>query len=357
MPSNSTSKSYNFIDLFSGCGGFTKGFSEAGFNPSFGIDVWKDATVTYKHNFPDAIAFCGDIKELTSEKIFELTKLSKKDIPVIIGGPPCQGFSVAGKRIVDDERNKLYKSFVRLVSEIKPKIFVMENVPNILSIGEGIVKESVLKDFSEIGYNVTYRVLTASDYGVPQKRRRAFFVGLNQNVFGEKMFDFPESKKTCVTSFEALSDLPKDSLLDGAEYPAEPQSDYQELMRKNSTKVYNHEITNHSEQTQHIISLVPNGGNYKDLPLELQQTRKVHIAWTRLDSKKPSFTIDTGHRHHFHYKWNRIPTVRESARLQSFPDDFVFLGTKTSQYKQVGNAVPPLMAENLAEKIMELLNV
>ena len=198
--SNLVSSKIKFIDLFCGCGGFTKGFSEAGFSSAFGIDVWKDAAVTYKHNFPESVAYCGDIKELSGGKIFELTKLEKGDIPLIIGGPPCQGFSVAGKRIVDDERNKLYKSFVRLVNEIKPKIFVMENVPNILSIGGGIVRESVLKDFTEIGYNVSYKILTASDYGVPQARRRAFFVGLSKDVFGEEKFEFPESQNTCVTS-------------------------------------------------------------------------------------------------------------------------------------------------------------
>ena len=350
-----------FIDLFCGCGGFTKGFSEAGFISAFGIDVWKDATVTYKNNFPDSVAYCGDIKELSSEKILELTKLKKNDIQLIIGGPPCQGFSVAGKRIVDDERNKLYKSFVRLVNEIKPKIFVMENVPNILSIGGGIVKESVLKDFTEIGYNVTYKILTASDYGVPQARRRAFFVGLNKNVFGEEKFEFPESQNTCVTSEEALSDLDfiedTEILPEHSEYKILPQSNYQKLMRKNAVILLNHVTTIHTQKTRDIISLVPDGGNYKDLPLELQQTRKVHIAWTRLNSKKPSFTIDTGHNHHFHYKWNRIPTVRESARLQSFPDDFIFLGTKTSQYKQVGNAVPPLLAKSIADKVKEFLNV
>ena len=119
--------------------------------------------------------------------------------------------------------------------------------------------------------------------------------------------------------------------------------------------VWNHDITQHSEQTKRIIAMVPDGGNYKDLPKELQETRKVHIAWTRLNSQKPSITIDTGHRHHFHYKWNRVPTVRESARIQSFPDDFVFLCSKTSQYKQVGNAVPPIMAQAIAEYLKKQL--
>lgn len=353
------SEKTSFIDLFCGCGGFTKGFSEAGFSSVFGIDVWKDATVTYKHNFPNSVAFCGDIKELSSEKIFELTKLENGDIPLIIGGPPCQGFSVAGKRIVDDERNKLYKSFVRLVDEIKPKVFVMENVPNILSIGGGIVKESVLKDFTEIGYNVAYKILTASDYGVPQARRRAFFVGLNKDIFGEEKFEFPESQNTCVTCKDALSDLDfigdTEILPEHSEYKIQPKSDYQKLMRKNSAMLLNHVATIHTQKTRDIISLVPDGGNYKDLPLDLQQTRKVHIAWTRMNSSKPCFTIDAGHNHHFHYRANRVPTVRESARLQSFPDDFEILGGKTSQLRQVGNAVPPLLAKAIALQINKYL--
>ena len=121
--------------------------------------------------------------------------------------------------------------------------------------------------------------------------------------------------------------------------------------------IHNHELTNHSEKTVDIISLVPDGGNYKDLPTEFQKTRKVNIAWTRLNSKKPSFTIDTGHRHHFHYEFNRVPTVRESARIQSFPDNFIFKGSKTSQYKQVGNAVPPILAKHLAVQLKRYLNV
>ena len=126
-------------------------------------------------------------------------------------------------------------------------------------------------------------------------------------------------------------------------------------MRKKSKGVFNHEITIHTEQTQRIIAMVPDGGNYKDLPENLQQTRKVHIAWTRLASNKPSITIDTGHNHHFHYEYNRVPTARESARLQSFPDDFIFIGKKMSQLKQIGNAVPPLMALSIAKKIKEFL--
>ena len=342
----------NCIDLFCGCGGLSLGFEKAGINVLVGIDAWQDAITTFNYNHKNSKGICADLSTLEPSEIEK--ELNGKSVDLIIGGPPCQGFSVAGKRIVDDVRDKLYKNFVRFVEYYKPKAFMMENVPNILSIGGGIVRDSIVKDFSDLGYKVVYKVLTASNYGTPQNRRRAVFVGFKDG----KEFIFPQQTvEQLVTSYEALSDLPENSLEDGSDYPMTTNCDYQKLMRCNSSKIYNHQITEHSDKTKEIIALVPDGGNYKNLPPELQQTRKVHIAWTRLNSQKPSFTIDTGHRHHFHYKWNRIPTVRESARIQSFPDDFIFLGTKTSQYKQVGNAVPPLIAEAIAKKLKETLDV
>lgn len=341
----------NCIDLFCGCGGLSLGFEKVGFNILLGIDAWEDAITTFNHNHKNSKGFCADLSKINPEDVKD--QLNGNSVDVIIGGPPCQGFSVAGKRIVDDVRNTLYKNFVSFVSYYKPKAFMMENVPNILSIGEGIIREQILKDFSELGYKVTYKVLMASDYGVPQNRKRAVFVGLKSG----KDFQFPEPFKTPkVTSKEAISDLPECSVEEGGVYPIDCKSDYQKLMRKNSSCLHNHEITIHNDRTKEIIAMVPDGGNYKDLPLELQSTRKVHIAWTRLNSSKPSFTIDCGHNHHFHYEFNRVPTVRESARLQSFPDDFLFLGTKGSQLKQVGNAVPPLLAEAIAKQMIKVLS-
>ncbi|MCQ2335948.1 MAG: DNA cytosine methyltransferase [Paludibacteraceae bacterium] len=339
--------SYNVIDLFCGCGGMSLGFEKAGFNMLLGIDNWEDALKTYRYNHKNANTLCGDLSTLTPEEVN--SKIKNEKIDVIIGGPPCQGFSVAGKRIIEDKRNELYKSFVKMVAYFKPKAFVFENVPNILSIGNGVVRDAIIKDFSELGYKVVYKILLASDYGVPQNRKRAIFVGLlNGNEFSYPKGNIAKP----ITTREALSDLPEYSIPEGGEYVCPPQSEYQKRMRANSNVVYNHNVTVHTVQTQHIISLVPDGGNYKDLPIELQQTRKVHIAWTRLCSSKPSITIDTGHNHHFHYVYNRVPTVRESARLQSFPDDFIFCGGKTSQLKQVGNAVPPIMAETIATSII-----
>lgn len=341
-----TEKKYNVLDLFCGCGGLSIGFEQAGYNVLLGIDNWEDALVTFRNNHHESETICADLMKLKPEEVEE--KMGKQKLDVIVGGPPCQGFSIAGKRIVEDDRNKLYKSFVNMVSYFQPKAFVLENVPNILTMGEGVIKQAIISDFENLGYKVTNKVLLASDYGVPQNRRRAIFVGLKNG----QEFVFPQaSTKQRVTTEEAISDLPETSMLDGATYQNIPQSEYQKTMRKGSRGVYNHDITIHTEQTKRIIAMVPDGGNYKDLPEELQQTRKVHIAWTRLNSKAPSITIDTGHRHHFHYKYNRIPTVRESARIQSFADSFVFWGSKTSQYKQVGNAVPPLMAKAIAEQL------
>ena len=343
-------KKYTFIDLFAGCGGLSLGFEMAGFESLLAIDNWKDALITYEHNRKGARTLCGDLSSLDPKQVREDFEISGVD--VIVGGPPCQGFSLAGKRIIEDERNKLYQSFVGFVKEFKPKAFVMENVPNILSIGDGAIRDSIIRDFESMGYTVNVKVLLASDYGVPQNRRRAFFVGL----LGGSSFEFPAHLKSSpVSSYEALSDLPEESLSQGAAYPMEPISDFQIYARESSLGVYNHDITIHNEKTKEIIAMVPDGGNYKCLPIELQGIRKVHIAWTRLNSKKPGFTIDCGHNHHFHYKYNRVPTARESARIQSFPDRFIFIGNKGSQLKQIGNAVPPLLAKAISEQLLKFL--
>lgn len=341
---------HTFIDLFSGCGGLSLGFEMAGYESILAIDFWQDALDTYAHNRNNANIICGDLSKIDPSEI--KAQYGITDVDVIIGGPPCQGFSVAGKRIIDDDRNKLYKSFVNFVGVFKPRAFVMENVPNILTMGNGTIKNAIIRDFSALGYNISVQVLTASDYGVPQNRRRAVFVGLLDNI----TFQFPlPLSAPKISTKDALCDLPEGSIEDGSPYTIMPLSEYQRWARHNSQGVYNHNVTIHTKKTQEIISMVPDGGNYKNLPKELWHTRKVHIAWTRMDSKKPCFTIDCGHNHHFHYEFNRVPTVRESARLQSFPDSFIFLGNKGSQLKQVGNAVPPLLAYAISKQLIKFL--
>ncbi len=344
--------SINVIDLFCGCGGLSFGFSKAGYNILLGIDNDAKALETFKLNHLNAKAICSDITQISYQKDIK-PLIEPCQIDVIIGGPPCQGMSLSGPRKFDDPRNSLYLSYIRLVKEIQPKAFVIENVPGLTSLFGGQIKDNIIEQFSQIGYHVQYKILCASDYGVPQSRRRVFFIGLKSGSF-----TYPQPTDNVVTCSMALNDLP--SLISelGDEimaYATEPQNDYQKQMRKHSKSVQNHIAANHTDKVRKIISLVPDGGNYKDLPEEYKTSRNFHIAWTRFDSNKPAPTIDTGHRHHFHYKYNRVPTVRECARLQSFPDNFIFLGNKTQQFRQVGNAVPPLLAQRIAEQLKKSL--
>lgn len=340
------------IDLFCGCGGLSYGFEKAGIDILLGIDNDKTALEVFEKNHKNTKSICGDITQISYENIKNI--IGEQTIDLIIGGPPCQGMSLSGPRKFDDPRNKLYLSYIRLVEEINPKAFVIENVPGLVSLFKGQIKDSIISKFEKMGYTVKYKILCAADYGVPQNRKRVIFVGLKNGSF-----DFDKIKhKDLVTCEMALSDLPP--LIDElgeeiSDYEFNPVNSYQELMRINSDKVHNHVAASHSEKVKKIISLVPDGGNYKDLPEEFINTRNFHVAWTRFRSDKPAPTIDTGHRHHFHYKYNRVPTVRECARLQSFPDDFIFKGNKTQQFRQVGNAVPPLMAQAIAEEVVKYL--
>jgi DNA (cytosine-5)-methyltransferase 1 len=356
---------YTVFDFFSGCGGFSKGFELADFNIILANDTWDKAEETYTFNHPNTSFILKDIRELSTS---EVSKVYNGTPDVIIGGPPCQGFSLAGLRKMDDDRNQLYKEFVRMVAEFKPKMFVMENVPGIVKRAKGFFKEQIIADFKEIGYEVDCRILKASDFGIPQIRQRAFFIG---SLNGNYPINFPETthydpkeehdlfsldKKKYVSLGQAISDLPllEDPNFLGEDqqnYLTEPENDYQKYIRRNSNYVYNHIASKHNQKTRDIIKLVPEGKNYKSLPEELRGTRKFNVAWTRLDSKVPSYTVDTGHRHHFHPWTDRIPTVRESARIQSFDDDFIFKGSKTHQYTQVGNAVPPLLAKAVASSV------
>ncbi len=338
------------LDLFSGCGGLSYGLARAGFDIVAGVDNWGDSLVTFERNHPGAKSILLDLGDFDPSVIEAIVG---NDIDVVVGGPPCQGFSISGKRDPNDPRNKLYAGFVRTVAHFRPQAFVLENVPNLISMSGGAIKDEIIKDFSALGYNVAYRILLASDYGVPQNRRRVVFVGVRDGgLFTYPLATHAQARRTTA---DAISDLPEVSVLDGSENHIRPQGEYQRLMRARTNRIFNHEASVHNDKTVATIALVPDGGNYKDLPEELRNTRKVNIAWTRYNSRKPSLTIDTGHRHHFHYAYNRIPTVRESARLQSFPDDFILYGSKTSQYKQVGNAVPPLMAEAIGVELLKTL--
>lgn len=332
------------IDLFCGCGGLSKGFEMAGFKTALAIDFWKDAVVTFNHNHDSDVAICDDVSKISDEYLEEFLK--HHSISGIVGGSPCQGYSTVGKRDINDDRNYLYLQYCRIVEKVKPDFFVLENVKGLLTLNKGAFKDDIIKRFSEIGYQVEYKILNASDYGVPQNRNRVFFVGIKN-----KKFKFPEPYDYKVSTSEAISDLIEYE----DRYSFDAKNEYQKMMRKNTKILSNNEFTTHTDKTIDVISKIPDGGKITDLPKEYWEIRKYNKAFQRMNSCIPSNTIDTGHRNYFHYSKNRIPTVRESARLQSFSDDFVFCGSRTSQYKQVGNAVPPLLAYAIAREIMKQL--
>ena len=355
-------KKLTCLDLFCGAGGLSCGLHMAGIRTVAGIDFDAAAIRTFNiNNIGNGVV--ADLEKISSD---EIKKLCGCNVDIIAGGPPCQGFSLSGFRDEGDKRNRLYKSFVRIVRDLTPRAFILENVPGLISLFGGRAKDAIISEFSELGFSVVYKILTASEYGVPQHRRRVVFVGLRG-----KKFKYPKvthfatpskaSQKKMVSCVEALSDLP--ALSGGDElgeevqhYAKDADCDFQRLMRKGSTAVFNHIAARHSEKVRSVISKVPPGGNYKSLPNDLRGIRNFHVAWTRFPDNEPSPTIDTGHRHHFHYKECRVPTVRECARIQSFPDNFHFTGNKTQQFRQVGNAVPPLLARALGMALKEALN-
>ncbi len=335
------------IDLFCGIGGLSLGFEKAGFKVISAVDMWEDAIVTYNHNRKDKVAKVEMVEDFN---IHELPAIvSQQHIDGIIGGPPCQGFSTVGKRDVDDPRNKMYLEFYKAVRIANPDFFLIENVKGMLTLNKGAFVKDLIKRFGPdgLGYTITYKLLNAADYGVPQNRLRVFYVGIKN-----KKFEFPKPLDYQLTAKDGISDLEGST---NEKYGSEPQNDFQKVMRGTCAHPYNQDYTQHTEKTISIISKIPDGGNIRSLPPEYWQIRKYNKAFERMGTFKPSNTIDTGHRNYFHYSEPRIPTVRESARIQSFPDYFEIVGTRGSQYKQVGNAVPPMLAKIIAEQIKSLL--
>ncbi len=354
------------LDLFCGAGGLSKGFLDAGYDVVLGVDYDDAALKTFQENHGSAAAMKLDLFDHSNlDYIVEyVNNKGIDDLDVLVGGPPCQGFSYAGKMDINDKRNFLYLAMVKLTDRLKPRAVLLENVLAMIEANGGVGADRVVKDFGGIGYKMVPKVLFAPDFGVPQLRRRVFFVGLKDS---DVDFEFPDpsvDKLHYVTCEQAISDLPSLQLENGniirgteiQEYMMPPASEYQKLMRSNSAFVYNHIGSVPIEKTRKMIALIPEGKNYLALPEEYRGMYKYHEALTRYHSKKPSLTINTGHRSHFHYKWNRIPTVRESARLQSFPDDFRFFGNQSDQFKQVGNAVPPMLGQAIAEKLKKYMD-
>ncbi len=347
------------VDLFAGCGGFSLGLKKAGFKVIAANELNLSASKTYEFNFPETKMFTSDIKDLNFIQIKEL--IGDKPLDLLTAGPPCQGFSMAGKRNHDDPRNQLFLHIVRAINELKPRVFVMENVKGLMSIDGGRAFSNIINEFKATDYHVNFKVLNASDFGVPQTRERVFIVGSKNPIPPEELF--PKRKRIQVTIREAISDLAFLGINDrGLKYRIPPRSSYQKMMRRKSKELFNHETPNHSRKIQERFSSVPIGKNGSDA---LKKVGTNKHTYYKLNPKKPSRTMTTLPEDFIHYSKNRIPTVREMARLQSFPDDFVFLGPRTTggarrkvevpQYTQVGNAVPPLLAEAIGKALKKVI--
>lgn len=353
---NDSVVNFRILDLFSGAGGFSYGIEK---NPHFktllALDSNENALKTFKYNLPDSEVVVGDITDSAIKKSI-VEKAKKYNINMIIGGPPCQGFSLKGKKLgLEDARNYLFKEYLTIVEKIQPEVFIIENVKALLSTSAGWFKNQILDKIQQLGYFVDYGVLTASDFGVPQVRQRAVFICCKI-----KQISLPKPiAKKVITVREAISDLAYLNSGEGyveQEYTTQPESTYQRIMRQNSKKLYNHKASNHAMIAVEKLKMIPPECGKEHLPKKLLGNQKFSGTWGRLKWDFPSPTIDTrfdacSNGTNNHPFLNRSITPREAARLQSFDDKFVFIGSKVQVRQQIGNAVPPLMAKAIADKI------
>ncbi len=351
-------KEFRILDLFCGAGGLSWGLHK---NPYFktmvALDHDEQATITFKKNMPDTEIVVGDITQTdVKEKIVELAK--RTNVNMIVGGPPCQGYSMKGKKLgLQDPRNFLFREYLDLVERLNPEVFVIENVKGLLLSANGWFKDEIIQTIERLGYFVRVGVMDASDFGVPQARERAIFICSKQGPI-----EIPKATVTKkVTVRDAIEDLAYLESGEGAyvqEYITEARSEYQLMIRKNSNKLYNHKASNHKQIAIEKLKLIPPEQGKEYLPEELLGKQKFKTTWGRLKWDEPSPTIDTrfdasSNGTNNHPFLHRAITPREAARIQSFDDIFVFEGSKVYVRKQIGNAVPPLMAKAIADQIAD----
>lgn len=357
----------NVVSLFSGGGGLDLGFTAAGYQIIWAIDNNKNAVETYKANIGDHI-LCADINDIAPSQI------PRAD--VVIGGPPCQSFSLSGKRHTEDARGRLVWRYIHIIEQLQPKAFVFENVTGLLSAKNADGKKiiSLLRDaFRGIGYTINQQVINAADYGIPQRRKRVIIVGLRNGLF---LFPPPTHCEDggffprYVSVEEALGDLPEAVADENAsiKYTIPPQNDYQRRMRRGST-VTEHFIPQMSALDKYIVHHVKPGGNYMDIPPDVPSARIRRLqrdgghttCYGRLAPSQPAYTINTYFNRpnvgcNIHYSADRLITVREALRLQSFPDNYVLVSSsKQGKNLIVGNAVPPMLAEVIAKTLKPYL--
>lgn len=377
------------LSLFSGCGGFCEGIETAGFKVRAAVELDRFACETYRFNFPGTPLFEGDAHHFLAPDTDHRRKYRLNGVDLVFGGPPCQGYSQIGTRRLDDERNVLYKQFTRIVADLRPRVFLMENVPNLILLNKGHFKDLILREFTRIGYsNVTFLKVSAADFGVPQLRHRVIFIGTrDEDPFPYDLAAFAESILTAlkvkdhVSVAEAIDDLP-DYVVHSGETMPYPRgrrlSRFQKMMRldydegcytkavkrhrgigKEPVRLHNHHTKEIQERRAHLISLLAPGMKADSLPKEIWNGKRPE-KWRRLHPDEPSYTILAQmHRdlsEWVHPRLDRWITVREAARLQSFHDGFIFQGSEWQQLKQIGNAVPPLLGYALGQLAREVLN-
>jgi DNA (cytosine-5)-methyltransferase 1 len=376
------------IDLFCGAGGITEGFLQTGYHCLYANDRTPEAIQTFAYNHPSAWSECREIETIDPIEVRERLQLKKGALDVLVGGPPCQGFSInAPERFLDDPRNKLFKDYVRFLDEFEPKTFLFENVPGLLSLGNGNVFRQILREFAGLGYYVTSKILFAAQYGVPQERWRLILLGSRASeisppepthyAIGRANFrggrtltlqlDRTDYNRLLpfVTVGEAIGDLPRIAIGEGSEvaaYTTEAQSAYARSMRNPAGVLFNHFGAKLAKQNIERMKYVKPGGSWRDIPHRLlpkgmQRARQSDHTkrYGRLRNDGLAGTVMTKCDPHwgavFLPDQERSLSVREAARLQSFPDAYRFIGPRVSQYEQVGNAVPVLMAKAIATSL------
>jgi DNA (cytosine-5)-methyltransferase 1 len=371
MPKQLTS-----VDLFCGAGGLTEGFSEAGYKCVFATDFDQQALQTFSFNHPEVSTWCGDIRKLDGKELRKLLKPKNSVVDVVAGGPPCQGFSLAGRRLPDDPKNTLFREFLRIVKELRPRAVVFENVSGICSMQGGAVVAAIEYEFKLLGYATVCGVVNSADYGVPQQRPRFILIALADGThptLPPPTYAPPSNQATLfkedilanyISVEEALSDLPKIAQGEGVEdfeWSPGQQTPYQKARfgKRRPGHLYNHRATRHSDRITERYALIPQGCDNSVVPEHLR-TKKINV-W-RLHEAISSRTVTCNFRTDLLNPWvPRGTTVREAARLQSFDDDYAFFGNLTRKAKwvtqddQVGNAVPPLLARAIGEHLKSFL--
>ncbi|MDR0477104.1 MAG: DNA cytosine methyltransferase [Desulfobulbaceae bacterium] len=383
------------VDLFAGAGGLSCGLAMAGFHPVFANELVEQYAATYQANHPDTRMIVGDVRLVHDLNWHQELTIKPGDLDLLAGGPPCQGFSVnAPIRSLDDKRNHLFKDFLRVAAALRPKAVLLENVPGIVQLGQGTVVKQIYRELEALGYMVAHKILFAGHYGVPQMRFRTIFIGIHgktknisfpkptynassiANFYGARELCFHVSPlfasllKKHTSVWDAISDLPViengggDRVL---KYTIEPTTEYQKILRNGTRQLLNHNCAHLAAINLERLKYIPQGGSWRDIPPELlpaglqRARRSDHTKrYGRLHPDLLCSTILTKCDPHwgsfFHPEQDRILSVREAARIQSFPDSYTFMGSITQQYEQVGNAVPPLLAKVIGEEIRLMLS-